>query len=102
MTDITAKIIVKVYLVNGMEKTHTYDMPNSDKEIRAFFREMSQRMRALCRGESAWLYFLNPAINYNPDKVLAIEISPIGSTEIKKAVEKAQRTAGYVRPSTKR
>ena len=98
--DIVGKIIVKVHLVNGEQLIHEYDSPSSDKEVRELARKLVFRTAALTKGElkvggSKILHFENPHIIYNPDNVAGIDISAIGVEELKKALEIAQRKAGF-------
>ncbi|HEY78129.1 MAG TPA: hypothetical protein G4O09_03345 [Dehalococcoidia bacterium] len=94
--DIVAKILIKVYTVSGLTITHEYEPPPKNK-LKEFIKEMVYRSNLLCREEKGLMYFDNPHITYNPDNVVGIEICSVGVSELKSAIEKAQRKAGLIR-----
>ena len=97
MSDVVAKIMIKVYLVSGKEITHIYEVPKSDAELKQFIKDMVERTLVLTRGDTGFLWFDNPNITYNPDNVLGIELTSIGVTELETILKKAQAKIGYVK-----
>ncbi|MFC2009972.1 hypothetical protein ACFLUL_00100 [Chloroflexota bacterium] len=63
MSDIVAKIMVKVYLVSGRAMTHTYEAPKNDKDIKALIENIADRSFGLVRGETVFIRFENPSIS---------------------------------------
>ncbi len=97
MSDIVAKITIKVYLVSGREITHTYDVPTSEKELQEFFKDMVGRELALGRDSTNYLYFENPSIIYNTDNVEGVELSSVGVKELESFLRKAQASMGFLK-----
>jgi len=97
MSDIVAKIIMKVYLVSGREITHTYELPTSKKEVPEFIKGLVWRAMALVRGEIKFLHFENPHTFYNIDNVEGIGISSIGVEELETLLRKAQSGIGFTK-----
>jgi hypothetical protein len=95
-SEIIAKVIIKVHLVNGEVIAHVYSPPTSEKEMKQFVDEIVDREKALTRGKIRFLYFENPGIVYNPDNVAGIELSTVGAEELKSALERAGRKAGFI------
>lgn len=97
MSDMIAKIIVKVYLVSGREITHTYEPPTSEKELQEFILNMVRRTTALVRDRVGFLHFEHPYIFYNANNVEGIEISSIGIKELEVFLRKAQSGLGFIK-----
>ena len=97
MSDIVAKITVKVYLASGKEMTHIYEVPKSDKELGEFIKDMIDRTMTLVRNSTDYLHFENPNITYNPDNVEGVEISSIGVKQLESFLRKAQTSIGFIK-----
>lgn len=95
--DQVAKIIIKVYLVSGKEKTHTYEAPTSKKELKEFIVNMVGRTAALVRDRVGFLHFEEPNIFYNANNVEGIELSSIGIKELESLIRKAQTETGFIK-----
>ena len=97
MSDIVAKIIIKVYLVSGKAIDHIYEVPKSDEEMEEFITDMVDRTNSLVRGRIRYLWFDNPSITYNADNVEGIEISSLGVTQLETLLRKAQSKTGFIK-----
>ena len=97
MSEIIAKMLIKVYLVSGREITHTYELPTSEKEFKNLIKDKVGRTVALMRDRKKHLYFENQNITYNADNVEGIEISSIGVKELESLLEKAQSGIGFIK-----
>jgi len=95
--DVVAKILVRVYLVNGSVNNHTYDPPENGQELEHLTTDIINRASLLDRGKTGHISFRNPFIIYTPDNVLCVEITSIGIKEFATYLKKIQTKLGYIK-----
>jgi hypothetical protein len=94
----TPKIILTVLLVGGEKMIHTYDVPLDREKAKELIEHMVEMIsNVMTHRKDIYLLLLNPNITYNPDNILGIKADFFEAKELEKAIEKAQRKAGFIK-----
>ena len=87
------QMVWNVVTVDGVEKTHAYDVPDTAAVV-DLVQFMSESIVNAFSGNAPILHMKNPTVFYNPTHIIRVSVTSLGGTEMERVVEEAERQVG--------
>jgi hypothetical protein len=100
MSDDGVVVVIKVALVKGEERAHTWNLPPDAKALEAWSTLMATQLRnAYVSGNAKGFVLINPFTVYNSEHVISVSMQFLGATEFQqmliKYLNEATRKMGF-------
>ncbi len=92
------RAIFTVFLTDGREICHRYDLSSDYEEVVKFVDGMTERVGdALVKRKPPALFLNNPSILYNVDNVIGVRMDFIGPKKLEELMKRLNERTGFIK-----